>query len=160
ARVSDCVPDGRIRRAEVQGSCRGDEAAGGAPADLRLRLRQCFVRMGSGAEAALRTPDQPRTRIDVTYGESKGKLAIAGQAMRSMEFLETVAQPTSERLAWPTPFELELQTCGAPDAHWVPKTRKVTLCYEMVADFADLYRAYGAEPAADRKRTTAQARHQ
>jgi len=108
----------------------------------------------------LRTPDQPRTRIDVTYGESKGKLAIAGQAMRSMEFLETVAQPTSERLAWPTPFELELQTCGAPDAHWVPKTRKVTLCYEMVADFADLYRAYGAEPAADRKRTTARARHQ
>jgi len=108
----------------------------------------------------LRTPDQPRTNIDVTYGESKGKLAIAGQAMRSMEFLETVAQPTSERLAWPAPLELELQTCGAPDAHWVPKTRKVTICYEMVVDFADLYRAYGAEPATDRKRTTARPRHE
>jgi hypothetical protein len=108
----------------------------------------------------LRTPDQPRTNIDVTYGESKGKLEIAGQAMRSMEFLETVAEPTSERLAWPAPLGLELQTCGAPDAHWVPKTRKVTICYEMVVDFADLYRAYGGEPATDRKRTTTRPRHE
>ena len=134
------------------------------PAD---RQQTCALDYGDASYAwdlvlkpHLRTPDQPKTNIDVTYGESKGKLEIAGQAMRSMEFLETVAQPTSERLAWPAPFELELQTCGAPDAHWVPKTRKVTICYEMVVDFADLYRAYGAKPDTDRKRTSTRARQE
>jgi hypothetical protein len=108
----------------------------------------------------LRAPDQPRTRIDIAYGESKGRVALAGQALRSIELLETVAQAISDRLAWPSPIELELKTCGFPDAHWVPKTRKVTLCYELAVDFADLYRAYGTEPATDRKRATARTRHQ
>jgi Putative metallopeptidase len=108
----------------------------------------------------LRASDQPRTKIDTTYGESNGSVALAGQALRSIALLETVAQAVSDRLAWPSPIELELRTCGSPDAYWTDKTRKVTLCYEMAVDFADLYRAYGAEPAIDRKRTTARARHQ
>jgi hypothetical protein len=108
----------------------------------------------------LRAPDQLRTKIDITYGESKGRVALAGEALRSVELLETVAQATSDRLVWPSPIELELQTCGSPEAYWTSKTRKVTLCYEMAVDFADLYRAYGAQAAAERKRTVTRARHE
>jgi hypothetical protein len=38
------------------------------------------------------------------------------------------------------------------NARWVPATRKLTLCYELAADFTDLYREYGAVRAESRLR--------
>ena len=100
----------------------------------------------------LRAPDQPRTKIDVVYGEAKGGLEAAAQAARSILFLETVAQNVADTFDWPAPFTLEMQSCGFPNARWVLSTHKLTVCYELAADFAELYRAYGAAPADSRKR--------
>jgi hypothetical protein len=72
--------------------------------------------------------------------------------LRSIELLETLAERWSDSFAWPEPFALEAQTCGFPNAGWVQVIRKLTLCYELVADFADLYRTYGAAPVSQRKR--------
>jgi hypothetical protein len=36
----------------------------------------------------------------------------------------------------------EMQTCGFINARWVRSTRKLTLCYELAQDFADLYREF------------------
>ena len=95
----------------------------------------------------LRAPDAAKTQIDVVYGEAKGRLEIAAKALRSMQLLEIVAQRTADQLAWPTPFTLEMQTCGFINARWVPSARKLTLCYELAADFAELYRSYGTAKA-------------
>jgi hypothetical protein len=57
--------------------------------------------------------------------------------------LEVVAEHAADELAWPAPFTLEMQSCGYPDARWDLSTHKLTLCYELGVDFADLYRGYG-----------------
>jgi len=38
---------------------------------------------------------------------------------------------------------LEMQSCGSPNAGWDPATHKLTVCYELAGDFAELYRGYG-----------------
>jgi hypothetical protein len=100
----------------------------------------------------LRSPDQPKTKIDVVYGEGKGPLEAGARALRSVMLLETVAERTADALVWPAPFTLEMQSCGFPNAQWVPDTHKLTLCYELAADFADLYRDYGGASANKRNR--------
>lgn len=100
----------------------------------------------------LRAPDQPKTKIDVVYGEAKGTLEPGAQALRSIRLLETVAERLEDALVWPAPFTLEIQSCGFPNAQWVLDTRKLTLCYELAADFADLYREYGGASTKSKKR--------
>jgi hypothetical protein len=91
----------------------------------------------------VRTADQPKTKIDVVYGEAKGKVEMAAQMARSIKLLDGVAAQSSELVVWPAPFSLETQTCGFANAHWVPSAHKLTLCYELAEDFAELYRDYG-----------------
>jgi hypothetical protein len=91
----------------------------------------------------LRTPDQPKTKIDVIYGEAKGRLEIAEQTLRSVMLLETVAESLGDVWVWAAPFTIEIQSCGFPNAQWMPEARKLALCYELATDFADLYREYG-----------------
>jgi hypothetical protein len=90
----------------------------------------------------LRAPDQPETKIEVVYGEATGILQVAAEAFRSMQMWETVAHFSSQQYVWPAPFTLEMQTCGYINARWRASTRRLTLCYELAHDFAELYRAY------------------
>src|SRR5208282_3796848 len=95
---------------------------------------------------------QPKTKIDVVYGEAKGPLAAGARALRSIMLLEIVADRLSDALVWPAPFSIEIQSCGFPNAQWVLDARKLTLCYELAADFADLYRDYGGASMKSKKR--------
>jgi hypothetical protein len=52
-------------------------------------------------------PDQPKTKIDVVYGDAKGNLEVIAQAARDMLLLEMVARRESDQFAWPEPFTLE-----------------------------------------------------
>jgi hypothetical protein len=90
-----------------------------------------------------RAPDQPRTKIDVVYGPAEGRIATARQVATSIRLLETVAGRAAEDFAWPAPFTLQMQSCGSPNAGWDPSTHKLTLCYELARDFAELHRGYG-----------------
>ena len=92
----------------------------------------------------LRSSDQPKTKINVVYGDVKGgKLEAAAQALRAIMLLETVAERVADTYAWPAPFAIEMQSCGYPNARWDLPTHKLTVCYELAPEFADLYRAYG-----------------
>jgi hypothetical protein len=94
-----------------------------------------------------RSPDQPKTRIDVVYGPAEGRAARAQQVNRSILLLETVAEHAAEEFAWPAPFTLEMQSCGYPNARWDLSVHKLIVCYELAIDFADLYRGYGGAGA-------------
>ena len=123
-----------------QDNCAGDFSAASNPWDMALKPH-------------LRSPDQPKTKIDVVYGPAKGdKLEAVAQSLRSMMLLETVAERMADTYAWPVPLAIEMQTCGYANAQWLPKVRKVSLCYELAADFADLYRGYGDRPASSEPR--------
>jgi hypothetical protein len=100
----------------------------------------------------LRAPDQPKTQIDMVYGEGEGNLDVIAQSLRSIMLLEAVADRAASAYAWPAPFTLEAKTCGYVNAAWDSTTHKLTLCYELAADFADLYRVYGETRESGRKR--------
>lgn len=99
-----------------------------------------------------RSPDRPKTKIDVVYGEGKGNLETYAQAFRTIRLLDVVAGHTADQLAWPAPFTFEMKSCGVINAVWFAPDRKLTLCYELAADFAELYRDFGAAQAKSKKR--------
>jgi hypothetical protein len=94
-------------------------------------------------EPHLRGADQPKAKINVVYGEGKGQFDAYAQGFHFVQMLETVAERSTEALSWPAAFTLEMQACGFINARWVQSTRKLTLCYELAADFAELYRDFG-----------------
>jgi hypothetical protein len=87
-----------------------------------------------------RATDQSRTNIDVIYGPADGRTTTAQQVARSIQLLETVAEHAADEFTWPSPFTLEMQSCGYPNAHWDLPTHKLTLCCELAPEFADLCR--------------------
>ena len=115
---------------ERQDTCAGDYSNVAYSWDLVLKPHR-------------RAPDQPKTKIDVVYGPAEGRIATARQVASSVRLLETVAEHAADDFAWPAPFTLEMQSCGSPNAGWDPSTHKLTVCYELAGDFAELYRGYG-----------------
>ena len=121
------------------------------------RRRTCGWDFDTAAQswATLLTPhrrafDQPKTTIEVSYGEAKGELEVFAQWFRSIRFLEIFADLFAERYAWPAPITLEMRSCGEPGARWTVPRRQVHICYEMAQEFAELFREYGREQAAKR----------
>jgi len=125
------------------------------PDDRRESCKTDFAKDSLSWETALkphrREAGQPQTKIEVIYGDGTGKLDIFAQGFRTVRMLETVAERISDELAWPTPFTLEMQSCGFINARWTDETRKLTLCYELADDFAELYHDFNKLPIAKRE---------
>ena len=97
----------------------------------------------------LRTADQPKQRIDAVYGPAEGSYEVFSQAFRAFGLLETAADHVALRYVWRRPITLEMQTCGTPLGRWNLSSQKVTISYELAADFAMLYRDYGLTAMGD-----------
>jgi Putative metallopeptidase len=89
-----------------------------------------------------RQPTQPKTEIRAVYGPAEKDLALFKEATSRMKILEMVAGLLSEQYVLRRPITLELQTCGAPGARWDLTAKAVIICYEIVQEFAQLYRSY------------------
>lgn len=87
----------------------------------------------------LRTPDQPKVDITITYGDTK-KYAVQEKILRDMGLFETLAAHLADRYAWPKPFTIEARECGMANARW--SHRVLTLCYEFAGEFIELYQGY------------------
>jgi hypothetical protein len=87
----------------------------------------------------LRSTDQPKTRIDVIYGDAAGTLEVVARSFREIRFLEHFAEYAAERYLWPAPIVLEMRSCGEANARWTIPTRTLHICYEMVDEFVDLF---------------------
>jgi len=90
----------------------------------------------------VRTADQPRQKVTIVYGPAGGYPDVAA-ALRATGMLEILAEHETERYAWRRPFKFEARSCGQPDLHWDLSTQQVLVCYEMAADFGQLFRDYG-----------------
>ena len=103
---------------------------------------KAFTSWNTVLKPHVRQPDQQKTHIDVAYGDGKGNLDGYAKAFRHLRLLETVAEHLENDVAWPAPFTLEMQSCGFINAQWINPDRKLLLCYELAADFAELYRDF------------------
>jgi len=91
----------------------------------------------------LRKPEDPKTDIAVSYAPTT-KYAHVQAIGRKLQILEIVAQWLSEDFAWETPISLEMQSCwDVVGTRWLRQERKISLCYEMVREFVQLYREFG-----------------
>lgn len=90
-----------------------------------------------------RAEAQPKQQIEVTYAEGKGKLGAYARAFREIRFLERLAEHAADSFAWPRPFVMVMETCGESGASW--RARKLTICYELAKEFADLYYEFGRQ---------------
>jgi len=98
----------------------------------------------------LRSPAQAKTKNEIVYGKGEGDLSVFEESFRGLRLLETVADQASEEFVWRRPFRLEMRSCGIANAQWDLAQRKLTLCYELAAEFAQLYRQYGEQIALPR----------
>jgi hypothetical protein len=102
------------------------------PAERQETCPRDFARASRSSTKALkphyRPAEQPKAKIEVVYGDAKGELAPYAQGFREVQILETVAEHAADGLAWPSPFTLEMQSCGDVNAHWVDTTQKLTVC--------------------------------
>jgi hypothetical protein len=90
-----------------------------------------------------RKPDELKTIIQVNYAPASEEYSNLQALGRRLQILEAVADWLSEDYAWTIPISLEMQECGAADARWLPKEKKIVVCYEMIREFIQLYRNYG-----------------
>jgi hypothetical protein len=98
-----------------------------------------------------RTPDQPKSNVDVAYEPGPGSLDTYSRSFRSIRFLETLAEHASDRYVLPRPIAMVMRGCGDANAFWNSPTLKETLCYEMAEDFVELYQGYREKAAPQRK---------
>jgi hypothetical protein len=119
---------------ERQGTCQGDWSTASWGWDKALKPHR-------------RAEDQPKTEVKVTYGDAptKDRLDSYAKFLKSIGLLELLAKYASNAFVWSAPIGLEGKACGESDAHWNHPTRTIVLCYEMVAEFAGLYRYYSGE---------------
>jgi hypothetical protein len=99
----------------------------------------------------LRSADQPKSNIDIVYEPGPGKLDAYARSFRSIGFLETLAEHASDRYVLPRPITLLMKSCSDSNAWWNTPTLKETLCYEMAADFVELYQGYRERPTQHKK---------
>jgi hypothetical protein len=92
----------------------------------------------------IRKGDQPETMITATYNDTK-KYQNIERAMREIKMLELIAGYLSNKFVFARgPIGLEAKECNTPGAFWDLKMRKIFVCYELAADFIDMYRGYSA----------------
>jgi hypothetical protein len=122
------------------------------PDDRRESCKKDFARASLSWAAVLKPhrPEagQPNIKIETIYGDGKGDLDSFAQGLRAVRLLETVAGRAADAVVWPAPFALEMQSCGFINARWTDESRKLTLCYELAADFAELYHNFNKVVAA------------
>ena len=72
------------------------------------------------------------------------------EIVRGTQLLEETAKALNEKLALPADVTISLRECGAADATWEADKHRISICYELVGGFAELFlRASGKAPDAN-----------
>ncbi|HEX4498960.1 MAG TPA: DUF4344 domain-containing metallopeptidase [Thermoanaerobaculia bacterium] len=71
------------------------------------------------------------------------------EIFRGTQLLEETAKALNEKLALPADVTISLRECAAADATWEADKHRISICYELVGGFAELFlRAAGKAPDA------------
>jgi len=61
------------------------------------------------------------------------------EIFRGTQLLEETARALNEKLALPADVTIAPRECGAADATWEADKHRISICYELVGDFAELF---------------------
>jgi hypothetical protein len=99
----------------------------------------------------LRSADQPKVTITAEY-QNEDKYPIQSRVLRHLGLLEAFAANAAERYAWPRSFSIVARSCGEANARWSSRARTLTLCYELIDEFMELF--LGSSRSARKHRST------
>ncbi|MCC2651542.1 MAG: hypothetical protein K0Q60_1705 [Microvirga sp.] len=109
---------------------------------LRPHLRSSAPRARSFLRRLLRLPagSAAQDQIQVRYRDAPAPLAPYRQVLVSVGLLETVSSFASQNLDLSGNLALEARSCGEANAYWDRGERRVVVCYELVAEYAEVAR--------------------
>lgn len=80
-----------------------------------------------------------RNAITVHYEDGDGELGFFAAMLREERVLEDLSDFLNQTVRLPAPVVLDARTCGEANAYYDPKTRVVTMCYELMDELATIY---------------------
>lgn len=85
---------------------------------------------------------QGRGSFKVAYGPVKDTdFKEIQKVFRETRILEDTAQALNESFILPTDITITMNTCGEENAYYEPDKKQITLCYELIAGFTNLFLA-------------------
>lgn len=87
----------------------------------------------------LASTGKPSARIDVGYDEGKDQLEVYAKTFKELGFLDRIAKMATDKFVWRRPLTMRMESCGKVNAWWNERNAKITVCYELVEEFVQLY---------------------
>jgi hypothetical protein len=115
----------------------------GLPAERRASCandyEQAWQSWETATKAYLRNSDRPAGKISIYYRMVPPDLASMEIFLKESGLLELVAEDFDTLYALPDKVTFTARPCGEENAYWDPDKRELTLCYELMAGYAQLY---------------------
>jgi hypothetical protein len=105
----------------------------------------------------IRKPDQAKIPVNVKYNETS-RFEVFAKGFKEIRLLELLAEHISDRYVLRGPIGVEALDCGEPNARWDLSARKIFICYELAAEFGELYRFGGQDSLSKAKAAERSAR--
>ncbi|MTI42304.1 putative metallopeptidase DUF4344 [Roseibium hamelinense] len=87
----------------------------------------------------LREDGERGNRIRVRHGPPGPGQASMALFLKESELMEIVAEELDDLYKLPEQVTFKAEVCGEENAFWDPSQREMTLCYELMTGFADIY---------------------
>ncbi len=82
--------------------------------------------------------EKPSARITVSYGDAS-EYAAEKALLKESELMETVAAELASSFRLKRQLRMKGAKCGEPNAFWNPEAGEVTICYELLRDYQEMY---------------------
>lgn len=86
-----------------------------------------------------RDSDTPAGKISVVHEPARAGLQALALFLQEAEILEQVADELDTFYRLPDAVTFRADMCGVANAFWDPSAREVTMCHELLGEFAELF---------------------
>lgn len=100
---------------------------------------QAFRSWQQETNGYLRDDDTPAGMTAVDYGQAAPDLQAIEIFLRESGLMELAAEEFDRLYALPAPVSFSAKACSEKSAYWDPALHEVTVCYELMAGFAEIY---------------------
>lgn len=87
----------------------------------------------------LRDEDTPAGKIKIAYEQAPADLKVLADFLEEKQLMELVADELDTFYDLPEEVTFKAAPCGMDNAFWDAAEREVTICYELLGGFAELY---------------------
>ncbi len=76
-------------------------------------------------------PPAPKSKVEYEPPKTLVSARVAEQ-LQSLQLLERTVDRLNEQFSLERPFTVVVRSCGRPEAAWIPNSRELAICYELI----------------------------